>query len=244
MRIGLMMGALGGDDLNTKLLSAASRYVGEGATVEHLRIADLAPYAPCDTVPDSLAAFRARAAEMDGILILVTQHLSGVTGTLKNALDWLGAPTSALADKPIAVAGLACAPGTTFAGVQQVRSALTALDAATMKQPDYSFVISNDTFDSEGHVVNVTVADDLAGFLTAARGYFAHEVRAAEVDATLPQTSGPISSVSGSLPSLSHSLEREMESHLAAAPLHDHTGPVSPVDADFSSVANPLRHRA
>ncbi len=244
MRIGLMMGALGGDDLNTKVLDAARRYIGDGATVEHLRIADLPPYAPCDDLPDALAGFRARAAEMDGVLILVTQHLSGVTGTLKNALDWLGAPTSALSDKPVAIAGLTCEPGSTFAGVQQVRSALTALGASTMKQPDYSFLVTDDTFDVEGHIVDVTVADDMVGFLTAARGYFAHEMRAAQVDAPQPHISGQLPSMSGSLPSLSHGLSRKLEAQLVAAPLHDHTGPVSAVDAAVSSVANPRRHRA
>lgn len=186
MRIGLIMGALGGADLNTRALDAARRYAGEGVTIEHLRIADLPAYTPCVDAPASAAAFRAEAAHMDGLVVLATQHLGGLSGAIKNALEWLGSGTSAIADLPVAVAGVASTPGSTFAAVQQLRTALTALGAIILRQPDYALEMTDEHFGDGSTIVDVTLADDLASFLAAARGFFAHEARAAAVDASLP----------------------------------------------------------
>lgn|GEM_PF-4105715 len=187
MRIGLMMGALGDPGLNTRLLAASRRYIGNDVTVEHLRLVDLPPFVPSGNVPAPAAVFRRDLSTLDGVVIFVTQSLNGVTGTIKNALDWVSMPSSALDRKPVAIAGLTRHPSSTFAALQQVRSALTPLDAVVMRQPEYSLEVAPEFFGDNDAIVDVQLADELATFLHAARGFIAHQVRVSEVE-TGPQS--------------------------------------------------------
>jgi NAD(P)H-dependent FMN reductase len=54
------------------------------------------------TLPPTVAAFRARVAASDALLICSPEYAHGVTGVLKNALDWLVGGIE-ITDKPIAV---------------------------------------------------------------------------------------------------------------------------------------------
>lgn len=241
-----MMGALGGPGLNTRLFDAARRYVGEGVSLEHVRVADLPAFVPCADVPDSVVSFRERVAELDGVLVLVTQHLNGVTGSLKNALDWLSSPSSALERKPVAIAGLACDNGSTFAGLQQVRSALTPLGAIVMRQPEYQLVVTAHHFGEADTIVDVELADELANFLTAARGFVAHELRASEVETTpLPVSAGAprLGAASAGAPLVGARVG--VTSSVPSMGARTAGVPVAPLGAgDNGMVANPRRFRA
>ncbi|MCB2413446.1 NAD(P)H-dependent oxidoreductase [Demequina sp. TTPB684] len=177
MRVGLMMGALGGADLNGHMLGALRRHFGDDALVDHLRIGSLPPYAPSAPLTTDVKDFRSRAAECDAIVILAAQHLNGVTGSLKNALDWLGCGTSAIESTPVVVAGIATDRSSTFAAVQQVKSALAALGSLVMRQPEYFFEVTDDAFNDHHVITNVTLADEVAEFTGATLGFFAHELR-------------------------------------------------------------------
>ena len=181
MRIGLIMGALGDPGLNTRLFDASRRYIGDGVTLEHVRIADLPAFVPSGDVPPEAVAFREHINSLDGLVIYVTQHLNGVTGAIKNALEWTSMPHSALAGKPVAIAGVTRHPSSTFAALQQVRSALTPLDAVVMRQPEYSLEVAPEFFGDNDTIVDVQLADELASFLHAARGYVAHQLRVSEL---------------------------------------------------------------
>ncbi len=194
MYIGLMMGALGDPGLNSRLFGASRRYAGDEVSLEHLRIADLPAFVPSNGTPEPVTAFRERIRALDGLLIFTTQHLNGVTGPIKNALDWIGTPTSVLERKPVALAGMASGTASTFASIQQVRSALTPLEAVVMRQPEYNFELSPSHFGEGDTIEDVSLGDELASFLTAARGFIAHELRAAKVESTplnLPVAAAP-----------------------------------------------------
>lgn len=181
MRIGLIMGALGDPGLNTRLFDASRRYIGDGVTLEHARIADLPAFVPSGDVPAEAIAFRDHLSELDGVIIYVTQYLAGVTGAIKNALEWTSMPHSVLAGKPVAIAGVTRHPSSTFAALQQVRSALTPLDAVVMRQPEYTLEVAPEFFGDNDEIVDVQLADELASFLHAVRGYVAHQLRVSEL---------------------------------------------------------------
>jgi len=188
MRIGLMMGALVEPILNAHLLDSARRYGGEGAQIEHLRIVDLPAYVPVPVdaaLPTQVAQFHEHLLAVDGLVIFATQHLGGVTGAVKNALDWMDLPGEVMRHKPVALAGVTSTGVSVFAALQQVRSALSALGATVMKQPEYILTIEPEAFSHHGLIEDVELADDLSSFLTAARGYVAHELRASVTDSSI-----------------------------------------------------------
>lgn len=230
MRIGLVMGALGDPGLNTRLFDASRRYIGDGVTLEHIRLADLPPFVPSGEIPAEVRDLHEHLSQLDGVVIYVTQSLNGVAGTIKNALEWMAVPTSALARKPVAIAGLTRVPSSTFASLQQVRSALTPLDAIVMRQPEYTLEVAPEFFGDNDTIVDVQLADELASFLTAARGYIAHQLRVLEVDPTpTPTTLGVTTAALRSL---------------TVSQVDLTLGGMGSVPGGMGSVANPRRYRA
>ena len=55
------------------------------------------------SAPSSVLAFRQMVDEADGVLIASPEYAHGVSGVLKNALDWLVSCTLALYGKPVAL---------------------------------------------------------------------------------------------------------------------------------------------
>ena len=55
------------------------------------------------SVPPSVIAFRQAVDEADGVLIASPEYAHGVSGVLKNALDWLVGCTLAFYGKPVAL---------------------------------------------------------------------------------------------------------------------------------------------
>ncbi|MGO9452064.1 MAG: NADPH-dependent FMN reductase [Candidatus Binataceae bacterium] len=106
MKILAISGSLGCKSSNTELLRAAQRLCGGDAEVviyEGLR--DIAPFDPDleeDAAPQPVKDFRASIRSADGVLISSPEYAHGVSGVLKNALDWT-VLTGDLYEKPAAV---------------------------------------------------------------------------------------------------------------------------------------------
>lgn|SRR5208282_101901 len=106
MKILAVSGSLGRKSSNTELLRAAQRLCGGDAEVviyDGLR--DIAPFDPDledDAAPQPVKHFRALIRSADGVLISSPEYAHGVSGVLKNALDWT-VLTGDLYEKPVAV---------------------------------------------------------------------------------------------------------------------------------------------
>lgn len=76
---------------NLALLDAAARLAPEGVCVERFALDDLPPFNPDleDDMPSPVRDWRAAIADADGLLISSPEYAHGVSGVLKNALDWL-----------------------------------------------------------------------------------------------------------------------------------------------------------
>ena len=82
--------------------SGASRNRSVNVTTE---LADVPPFNPdldTDTAPAGVARFRAALEACDALLICSPEYAHGVSGVLKNALDWV-VGSGELMDKPIAL---------------------------------------------------------------------------------------------------------------------------------------------
>ena len=65
-----------------------------------------------DTVPESVAAFRAAVEAADGLLLVTPEYNGSIPSLLKNAIDWASRPrgASSIAGKPAAVLGASLSP--------------------------------------------------------------------------------------------------------------------------------------
>src|SRR5436190_18470323 len=93
MKILAISGSLRAASLNTVVLRAASRLAPAGVTIELFEGTGGLPFFNSDLegehLPQAVAEFRAAIGAADGLLISSPEYARGVSGVMKNALDWL-----------------------------------------------------------------------------------------------------------------------------------------------------------
>jgi NAD(P)H-dependent FMN reductase len=92
MRILAICGSLRAASTNAAVLRAAARLAPPGTTVDLFTgLGDLPLFNPDleSALPDSVRRLHAAIAGSDAVLIASPEYAHGVTGVLKNALDWL-----------------------------------------------------------------------------------------------------------------------------------------------------------
>ena len=106
VRILAISGSLRRASSNSALIGAAARLALDAVEVSiYCGLADLPPFNPDlddDSPPEAVARFRARLRACDAVLISSPEYAHGVSGVLKNALDWI-VSSGELIDKSIAL---------------------------------------------------------------------------------------------------------------------------------------------
>jgi NAD(P)H-dependent FMN reductase len=99
-------GSLSRTSSNTALLRAASRIVRGHIAIEvYERMAELPLFnvdLDIEPAPGAVKDFRARLSRSDGVLISSPEYAHGISGVLKNALDWT-VSSGEFYEKPVAV---------------------------------------------------------------------------------------------------------------------------------------------
>lgn len=122
--------------------AAAVKAALEGAQREHAQVSllDLKDY-PLPLVdrvrkdeesPEVVRQFRARIREADALIIGTPEYHGGMSGSLKNALDWLG--LADLDGKIVGVVGVSGGALGAHEAMNQVRTTLRALHAWTVPE--------------------------------------------------------------------------------------------------------------
>ena len=105
VRILAISGSLRGASSNGALIGAAARLAVDAVEVSiYCGLAELPPFNPDldgDNPPEAVTRFRARLQACDAVLISSPEYAHGVSGVLKNALDWV--LSGELIDKSIAL---------------------------------------------------------------------------------------------------------------------------------------------
>jgi chromate reductase len=93
MKIIAISGSLRTGSLNTSVLHAAPRLAPAGVEIELFEGIGNLPFFNSDLeaerLPEEVARFRAVIGSADGLLISSPEYARGVSGVMKNALDWL-----------------------------------------------------------------------------------------------------------------------------------------------------------
>lgn len=129
MEILAISGSSRGGSYNSALLSAfaklAPKHVNITVFDQLKQIPVFEPATSDKNLPESVNYFISRIRESDGIIISTPEYAHGITGVLKNALDWLVA-SDALVLKPVVVTSVS----TSGLGGVRAHSALVLILAA------------------------------------------------------------------------------------------------------------------
>ncbi len=163
-------GSLRRASYNTALLRVAAALAPSDMTLE---ILDLAPLPMFNEdiekpFPDAVAAFRARLAQADAVLIATPEYNSSVSGALKNALDWASrAPEPPLKEKPVAILGASTGNFGTARVQLHLRQILTHLGALPLGKPEVLIARAEQAFDADGNLVDAAARGFLQDLLNA-----------------------------------------------------------------------------
>jgi len=135
-----LSGSLRRRSYNTAILAALAEVVAEEANLELFPLNEVPLYdedADTETPPAAVVRLRAAVASAHGMVIASPEYNFGMSGVLKNALDWISRPhgKSALTGKPVLT--ITSSPATTGGAraQAQLNETLTAIAAQLVLRP-------------------------------------------------------------------------------------------------------------
>ncbi len=151
-------GSLRRKSFNRALLRLAVERVPAGMTIETFDLAPLPLYNAdyeTDGIPAVVEPFRAKVRAADALLLASPEYNHGISGVLKNAIDWASRPPSdaAIARKPVAIMGASAGYFGTVRGQQMARIALNGAGAIPMPRPTLMVSKAEEKFDADGRLL-------------------------------------------------------------------------------------------
>lgn len=156
-QITVFVGSLRADSLNKKLAKNLEKLAPEGTTFRYVDIGSLPLFNE-----ELEANYPAAAREVkdavegaDGVLFVSPEYNRGVSGVLKNAIDWASRPWGANSfdGKPAGIVGASGGPLGTGPAQAQLRSIMVYLNTKLLGQPEIYLAGANTVFDEDGIVV-------------------------------------------------------------------------------------------
>ncbi|MCY4085757.1 MAG: NAD(P)H-dependent oxidoreductase [Actinomycetia bacterium] len=168
-------GSLRRASVNRGLLRAA---VAEAPPSVRLSVFDLAPIplyngdVEAEGDPPSVAQLKRRILSSDALLLATPEYNRGMTGVMKNALDWASRPPEqALAGKPVAIVGATPGGFGTRASQFQARQILGNPGACVLPKPEVWVSNANDKFDEHGGLTDQATRGSLVDLLLALEAF-------------------------------------------------------------------------
>jgi chromate reductase len=165
-------GSLRRASFNRALLRAAKAQAPEGMTIETFDLIAVPLYngdVEAEGDPPGVEAFKLAIREADAVLMVTPEYNHGVTGVMKNAIDWASRPpqSAALAGKPVGIIG--ASPGMTGSarGQSQLRQAFEFTNSYCMPQPELLVFRAHEKFNAEGELTDEQTGAYLRRYLVA-----------------------------------------------------------------------------
>ena len=169
MRILGISGSLRAASINSALLRAAARLAPSGVSVVPCdRLGTLPLFNADDEAdpPADVEAFRAEVARADALMIASPEYAHGISGTIKNALDWL-VGFAPFAGKPVAV--LNASPRARHADAA-LRETLRTMAAVIVERASIAIPLLGRNLDDEAMASTRSVAEPVREALAALIG--------------------------------------------------------------------------
>jgi chromate reductase, NAD(P)H dehydrogenase (quinone) len=140
IKLAAFCGSLRKASFNRMALSAFIERLPAGTTVQTIEIGDWPLYdadIQAKGFPDKVQAAQKVMLEADGIVLVSPEYNYGISGVLKNAIDWLSRMTpQPFAAKPTALFGVSGGILGTARAQYQLRQTLVFLDGRPVNKPE------------------------------------------------------------------------------------------------------------
>jgi chromate reductase len=158
LRVLAVAGSLREASYNRALLRAAVELQPASMTIEIFDLVDLPVFNEDDEAkgdPEAVVAWKAAIASAEALLIAGPEYNFGMSGVLKNAIDWGSRPPgkSVLVGKPTALVGASSGPGATRLAQLMTRQVLAALAVPVMPMPMFMLGTAGEKF-QEGRLTD------------------------------------------------------------------------------------------
>jgi chromate reductase len=166
MYILAISGSLRAASINSALLRAAARLAPSDIHVElYQGLGDLPLFNPDieATEPAAVVDFRSRIIAADAVLIASPEYAHGVTGVLKNALDWMVGNES-FVNKPVAL--LNASPVSIHAPAS-LKEIITVMSARIVEEASITVPLRGSRLDEQGIISNTEISAALIESLQA-----------------------------------------------------------------------------
>jgi chromate reductase len=169
-----LSGSLRKASFNSALLRSALSVVPEGMTLELADDVGKLPHYDEDLhkqgFPAEVAAFRAKLAAADALLISSPEYNYSIPGALKNAIDWASrAPNQPFDKKTLAIMG--ASPGMLGTARMQyhLRQVAVFLNMRVVNKPEVFVARAPDKFDADGNLKDEATRKLVGDLLVALR---------------------------------------------------------------------------
>jgi chromate reductase len=164
-----LSGSLRATSLNSLLLRATSRLVPEGVTMDvYTNIGSLPLFNPDieATNPAPVAQLRNAMIAADALIIASPEYAHGITGVMKNALDWM-VSVEALIDKPVALFN--AAPNSLYA-LPALKEIVTTMSWRIIERANIEVWVRGSRLDEDGLVTHAEISTTIREALVALKG--------------------------------------------------------------------------
>lgn len=168
VRVLAISGSLRAASLNSALLRAVVCLAPADIRVElYTGLNSLPLFNPDIEITDAspVADFHARLLEADGVIIASPEYAHGVTGVMKNALDWM-VGNEAFVGKPVAL--LNASPRATIAQAS-LKETLTVMSAQVVEAASITLPIIGSHLDEHGIIADPSITTAIREALRAFR---------------------------------------------------------------------------
>ena len=165
-------GSLRNASYNRALLRASNDLAPAGVHVTTFDLAAVPPYdgdVEARSDPSRVSELKRSIQQSHGLLIATPECNNGVSGVLKNAIDWASRPPvgSVLSGKPVAIMGASTGRGGTRKAQDQLRQALAFSRADIVTGANVAVAEAYAKFDEHGRLMDETSIRDLTALLEA-----------------------------------------------------------------------------
>ncbi len=170
-------GALRSGSTNSKLLREAARLYGDATYID--ADLDLPLYdgdlEDASGIPQAVNSLVMQIARADAVLISTPEYNGGVTGVLKNALDWISRHAEKpLVGKPVAVMSAAAGRAGGVRAQTMLRTCLVPFRPRIALGSEVGIASSGSAFDEKGQFLSERYAASLAALMLALKADVEH----------------------------------------------------------------------
>lgn len=167
-----LSGSLRRESVNSKLVREAARLYGDATFIEGDLNIPLynGDDEDRDGLPAAVQVLVDQIAAADAVIISTPEYNAGITGVLKNALDWVSrAKPSPWAGKPVAIMSAAAGRAGGVRAQTMLRSCMTPFNVRIAASSEVAIASAGSEFDENGHLVSDRYAASVTRLMESLR---------------------------------------------------------------------------